>query len=256
MRLSLADNPEAENPGALTKLELVANPDSAAANNIRRGADKDVQQQQLALGLRHVDAAGNEYGVNVFGLLRDLENPLAAPPPGPSSRPPAPTSRIDRAVGGARASGTRRSGAEATAPRLTAGADIQRMRDDRQNFVSDAGVPTDSVLIDQRETITEFGPFAQLQWSPREELLLNARRALRLGPVRRGRPPPERRGGQQRPADQRRPSGNIGASWTFGDQFVPYINVSTSFETPTTTELVNQPNPSAASTPSSPRSAR
>ena len=36
-------------------------------------------------------------------------------------------------------------------------------------------------------------------------------------------------------------SGNIGASWSFEEQFVPYVNVSTSFETPTTTELVNQP---------------
>ena len=84
---SLADNPEAQNPGALTAAEYVANPDSAAANNILRGADKDVQQQQLALGLKHFDAAGNEYEVNVFGLLRDLENPLAAPPPGHRRRP-------------------------------------------------------------------------------------------------------------------------------------------------------------------------
>jgi iron complex outermembrane recepter protein len=36
-------------------------------------------------------------------------------------------------------------------------------------------------------------------------------------------------------------SGNIGASWSFDQRFVPYVNVSTSFETPTTTELVNQP---------------
>ena len=100
VRLSLADNPEAQNPGALTKPELVANPDSAAANNIRRGADKDVQQQQLALGLRHVDDRGNEFGVNVFGLLRDLENPLAAPPPGPFVPTAGTYVRIDRAVGG------------------------------------------------------------------------------------------------------------------------------------------------------------
>ena len=36
-------------------------------------------------------------------------------------------------------------------------------------------------------------------------------------------------------------SGNIGASWSFTDRFVPYVNVATAFETPTTTELVNQP---------------
>jgi iron complex outermembrane receptor protein len=80
LRLSLADDPRAENPGALTLAEYLANPDSAAATNIRRGADKDAQQQQAALGLRHFDAAGNEYDVTVFGVLRDLANPLAAPP--------------------------------------------------------------------------------------------------------------------------------------------------------------------------------
>ena len=70
LRFSAADDPKAENPGALTRPELIANPDSAAATNIFRGADKDVQQQQLALGLRHFDGAGNEYQVSVFGLLR------------------------------------------------------------------------------------------------------------------------------------------------------------------------------------------
>ena len=44
-------------------------------------------------------------------------------------------------------------------------------------------------------------------------------------------------------------SGNVGASWSFGDQFVPYVNVSTSFETPTTTELVNQPDGSGGFNP-------
>src|SRR5262249_48728420 len=87
LRLSLADNPEAQNPGALTRAEFLANADSAAGTNIARGADKDVQQQQLSLGLKHFDAGGNEYDVTVFGVLRDLANPLAAPPdinPGPT----------------------------------------------------------------------------------------------------------------------------------------------------------------------------
>ena len=58
LRLSLADDPTAQNPGALTLPEYTVNPDSAAASNIRRGADKDAQQYQLALGMRHFDATG------------------------------------------------------------------------------------------------------------------------------------------------------------------------------------------------------
>ena len=44
-------------------------------------------------------------------------------------------------------------------------------------------------------------------------------------------------------------SGNIGASWTTGDRFIPYVNVSTAFETPTTTELVNEPDGSGGFNP-------
>jgi iron complex outermembrane receptor protein len=249
LRLGLADNPEAQNPGALTLVEYTANPDSAAASNILRGADKDVQQQQLSLGLQHFDAAGNEYEVTVFGLLRDLANPLAAPPdidPGPTH---GTFVTIDRAVAGARVSGTHQFGTGTPAPRLVAGADLQGMRDDRANFVSDAGVRTDEVFLDQRERVTELGPFAQVQWNAREELLLSA--GVRYDWVHFSVDDRYLGDGVDDSGDRTMssPSGNVGASWSFGDQFVPYVNVSTSFETPTTTELANQPDGSGGFNP-------
>ncbi len=240
MRLSLADSPEAQNPGALTRVEYETNPDSAAANNLRRGADKDVQQHQLSFGLRHFDATGNEYSVSLFGLLRDLENPLAAPPDiggGPTN---GTYIRIDRQVAGIRLSAARALGSEEPSPRLTAGVDLQRMRDDRENLVSDAGVPTSVLFLDQREKVTELGPFAQVQWSPNERLLVSG--GARFDWVRfslgdRFLDDGDDSGDRSMSAL----SGNVGASWSFDQRFVPYVNVSTSFETPTTTELVNQP---------------
>jgi len=240
LRLSLADDPEAQNPGALTLAEYLANPDSAAGNNLRRGADKDAQQYQLALGLKHFDAAGNEYDVSVFGLLRDLANPLAAPPdinPGPTA---GTFVAIDRAVGGLRLSATRRLGPGDTSPRLVAGADVQRLRDDRQNFVSDAGARTDAVFLDQREKVTEIGPFAQLQWTVNQRLLLSG--GARFDWVRFDLDDRYLGDGFNDSGSRTMSSvsGNVGASWAFGDRFVPYVNVATAFETPTTTELVNQ----------------
>jgi iron complex outermembrane receptor protein len=241
LRLSLADNPEAQNPGALTLAEYLTNPDSAAPNNIRREADKDAQQHQLALAFRHFDDSGNEYEATVFGLLRDLANPLAAPPdinPGPAAGTYV---AIDRAVAGARLSGSLRLGSTAAAPRLNTGGDVQFMRDDRQNLVHNAGIPTGDVFLDQIEKISEFGPFAQLQWSPTQQLLLST--GIRYDWVRFDLD--DRYTGDGFDDSGARTmsalSGNVGASWTFDTRFVPYVNVSTAFETPTTTELVNQP---------------
>jgi len=242
LRFSAADAPRAENPGALTAAEYAVNADSAAANNLRRGADKDVQQQQLALGLRHFDAAGNEYAITLFGLLRDLANPLAAPPPDGFGPTVGTYVGIDRAVAGLRMSGTRRLGLSTRAPRLTVGADLQRMRDDRENFRAVAGVPTDSVLIDQREKITEVGPFAQLVWAPDQRVLLSTGGRydwVRFDVADRHLTDGVDNSGVRTMSSA---SGNLGVSYAVGEHLVPYANISTSFETPTTTELANQPN--------------
>ncbi|MDQ3209456.1 MAG: TonB-dependent receptor [Gemmatimonadota bacterium] len=248
VRLSLADNPRGQNPGALTRAEYLANPDSAAANNIRRGADKDAQQHQLALRVRHFDARGNEYEATVFGLLRDLANPLAAPPPTGVTPTSGTYVAIDRAVGGARVSANRRLGSAEQAPRLTAGVDLQRMRDNRQNFVSNAGQPTTTVILDQREQVTEFGPFAQVNWNPAEQWLVSAGARLdwaRFALSDRALSDGDDSGARTMSAV----SGNLGLSLSLGEHFVPYVNVATAFETPTTTELANQPDGSGGFNP-------
>ncbi|HEX6433813.1 MAG TPA: TonB-dependent receptor [Gemmatimonadales bacterium] len=248
LRLSLADNPRAQNPGALTLTEFLTNPDSAAANNIRRGADKDAQQHQLALGLRHFDDAGNEYEATIFGLLRDLANPLAAPPFDGAPLTAGTYVAIDRVVGGVRGSLSRRLGSGGLSPKLTTGVDLQRMRDDRENFVSDAGAPTAAVLLDQREKVTELGPFAQLQWSPQERWLLSG--GLRYDWVRFDLDDRFLTDGDDDGARTMAAlSGNAGVSWLVSQEFVPYLNISTAFETPTTTELVNQPDGSGGLNP-------
>lgn len=114
------------------------------------------------------------------------------------------------------------------------------MRDDRQNFVSNAGQRTAVVLLDQREKVTELGPFAQLHWSPNPQLLLSVGARydwVRFDVADRFLADGDDSGAKTMAAA----SGNVGLSWSLNDRFVPYLNVSTSFETPTTTELVNKP---------------
>ncbi|MBA2293279.1 MAG: TonB-dependent receptor plug domain-containing protein, partial [Gemmatimonadales bacterium] len=104
LRVAAADDPRAQNPGALTIAELSTRRDSASTGNVRRGADKDVAQQQLALGARGNNDALGAWAITVYGLQRDLDNPLAAPPPRSASGDEGTFVAIDRAVVGARAS--------------------------------------------------------------------------------------------------------------------------------------------------------
>jgi iron complex outermembrane receptor protein len=241
LRLALADAPRAENPGALTFDEYERTRDSAAASNILRGADKSVSQAQGSLRYRWLGDRGQSLEVTAFGLRRTLVNPLATPPP----TPPALTARtgtystIDRHAGGVRVSGTLPILTRGQVVRLSAGLDLQAMRDHRRNLRSYAGRPLGSAFVDQRETVTETGPFAQLHWEPvprvlvlaagrYDRLVFRVRDFLALGGVDRG--------GERVMSST---SGSLGASVEATPTLVAYANGSTSFESPTTTELVN-----------------
>ncbi|GJG86984.1 TonB-dependent receptor [Gemmatimonadetes bacterium T265] len=252
VRLYLADDPRAENPGALTPAEYAARADSAAAVNILRGANKRVSQQQLALGLRHVGDDGARADVTAYGVLRDLWNPLATPPPGaPSGAAGARVgtlTTIYRHAGGARASAAKRlplAADPARAPLLAAGLEWQQMRDLRRNARATGGAqttPADTLLLDQLELVSNVAPFAQLTWAPTARLLVDAgarydrvRFAVRDYFLRDG---VDNSGARTMAAA----SGHVGVSAAVATAFTPYANVSTDFETPTTTELQAQPN--------------
>jgi iron complex outermembrane receptor protein len=260
VRLHLADDPRAENPGALTPAEYAANPDAAALANVRRGADKRVSQQQLALALRRDGPDGARLEATAHGVLRDLWNPLATPPPGRGAAPSAPGGdagtlvEIARRSGGARLAAAwplarllpagRARAAPGRSPVLTLGAEWQGMRDRRTNRGDTGGRvvgPADTLLLDQVERVEALAPFAQLAWapSPRWTLDAGARRdrvrfAVADRFLRDGR---DDSGARTLGAA----SGHAGASYAAARALAPYANVSSAFETPTTTELQAPP---------------
>ena len=241
VRVRYTDQPEAQNPGALTYAEYQANRDSAAAANILRDADKDVSQGQASVAFLHMTPGGNEYRATVYGIARNLLNPLAAPPPqGPG--PDAGTYvTLDRTINGIRLSGLNRVGAPTLGLRLNYGVDLQVMRDHRTNARAVGGIP-DTLVQDQIEKVTEVGPFVQATWNTASRVTISA--GLRydwmtftaedqfLGDG-------VDNSGQR---DMQAPSGQFGVSLEVGPAFVPYASVASSFETPTTTELANAPN--------------
>ncbi len=238
VRGAAADDPIAENPGALTAAELAARRDTAAATNILRGADKAVTQQQFAIGIR-ADASRIRWDISAFGLRRNLDNPLAAPPPQPASAAEGTWVGIDRAVYGLRATASAALSDGPRAARLMAGIDAQSMRDDRENRRALGGVPGTDVLVAQREHVREVGPFVQLTAPLGGKL--EGRVGLRYDRMRfavRDRRPAD--GDASGSRTMAAASGHAALTLTPSPTVTTWGSVSTSFETPTTTELANR----------------
>ena len=135
----------------------------------------------------------------------------------------------------------RRFGSSLAAPRLVAGLDAQAMGDDRRNWRSVGGERTDPLLVDQREEVRQVGPFAQLVWQPNDRVSLSGGTRydwFRFTATDRFLTDGEDNSGQRNMAAW---SASAGASYVISAALVPYLHFSTSFETPTTTELAIRP---------------
>ena len=237
-RGGVAETPLALNPGALTAAEYALNPDSAALNNTRRGAQRSVSQRYLSLRA-HRDEGPMTWSASVFGQRRFIDNPLATAPPAPAGATNGVRNTIDRRVTGVRLDASRAID-RAWDPRLSIGLDVQRSHDVRRNERTTGGrivAPTDTTFLFQGETVVSVGPSAQLQLSPTKSVALSmGARSDRLS----FRVEDHFTGDGDSDSGERvmtAASGHVGAVWLLAPAFSPYANVGTAFETPTTTEL-------------------
>ena len=238
-RASATATPEALNPGALTFAEYAANRDSAAGTNILRGASRANSQNQLSVRVRHVDGAF-EWSAATYLQRRLVDNPLATAPPGTAGAKVGTLSGLGRWIEGLRLDGAWSSCACETAVRLSAGFDAQRSDDRRRNWRATGGHPsvaTDTLFLDQREMVTSFGPFALATWAPVRDVTLSA--GVRWDQLSFEVKDHFLADGADNSASRTMSatSGHFGASWSAHPAITPYVNVSTAFETPTTTEL-------------------
>ena len=225
MTAHLAVNPTLDNPGSLNQTEVDSVPSNANPRNVDANAGKSVTQGQLGVNLKKRFDGGGSVSITGFGLFRDLDNPL-------SFR----FIQIDRRAYGVRALAEIPLTVGSTRPRWLVGVDLQRQRDDRVERSPDLA----TVTRDQLERVTEIGPFTQLGFD------LGERVSGTLG-VRYDRVSftAEDRllvdGDDSGDRVMSSTSASLGFVWRLRDAFQPYANVSSSFETPTTTELSNRP---------------
>ncbi len=239
--------PVAENPGALTAVEMRADPRQAVPFSVAKRARKEVSQHQLSVTATRPLSAG-ELTASLYGGTRDLDNPLTFA-----------VVAIDRTTFGGSVRLTSASSPFGERHRLSAGVDVQRLDDDRKNFenCNGVGAPTaacsradtverGALRLDQREVVTSIGPFV------RDEITIGERVHVHAGlradyvifdiedrfivPAGPGQNPDD---SGRRTLRAWSPMAGIIAR--LGTLTSAYANFSTAFETPTATELGNRP---------------
>jgi iron complex outermembrane receptor protein len=244
LRGGTAETPRSLNPGALTQAEYELNRDTAALNNVRRGASKETSQRYLSLRARRL-IEGGEVSASLYGQRRFVTNALAVAPPAPAGPANGTFSTIDRRVTGMRTDVSREFAAR-WKPRLAGGFDLQRAFDVRRNERTTGGrpvAPEDTLLLFQDETMTSFAPFVQVQFDPHPRVTLSA--GGRRDEVRFTVEDRFFTDGSDETTERlmSAATGHLGAVWRVSTGFVPYANLSSAFETPTTTEIVATADP-------------
>ncbi len=246
MAARISDVSRSENPGALTRAQFDADPRQADAQSVLKGAGKIVRQGDLSLvASRALGSEGNIEG-SVYGSARNFENPLAFA-----------IIDVRRSSGGASLRMNGRMSLASRDVRVAAGADAQWQNDDRQewanciNAVCPGGATVRGALRkDQRELVGGYGPYLRGEIAVTPSLLASA--GIRGDAIQfrvRDRLVSATNLDDSGDRTLHAVSPSVGLLWRASALASVYGSVSSSFETPTTTELGNKPDGSAGINP-------
>lgn len=220
--LNAFEGPLAESPGSLPVDSARERPSMAWPASVAQHAGEATSQMQAGLRMVHRTASMTS-DVAIYGARRSVDNPL-----------PFAYIELGRRAGGLRAS-IERTIQKAT---VTAGVDAEVQRDDRMEFQNSAGVKTGAPRRDQLDGVTSVGPFLQIRTQHGALGLTTGARydALKFESDDRRGVQPDRSGSRTMNA----PSGTVGVTYAL-ERFTIFGNIASSFQTPTTTELINAP---------------
>ena len=228
-RFSLTANytsmPEARHPGALTDSQLEDAPKTARDNFKRINAGKQFDQAMLGLSYLHTFTSG-VMELTTHGTYRDFQNPL-----------PFGLIDVNRYAGGARGTYSINS----LPFELDFGAEFKFQNDDRNEFPVDStrtDFILDSLTVDQTEKVINSALFFRTAVPITEALTLSG--GLRADWITFEAE--DELGNSTINGDRNFFSVNpsVGLNYGFNTSQI-FANFSTSFESPTTTELVNRP---------------
>ncbi len=243
------NTPVAQNPGALTRAQLELDPRLADPLSIRKSARKAVTQSQI--GLTAFRAGKRvEMEASAYAGTRSLDNPLTFA-----------IVDVGRATSGGSLRATLPASLLGADHRLTVGAEFQLQNDLRRNFANcnnippltaptascpEVGVERGVLTLDQREIVSSVGSYLRDELQLGERYILTA--SVRADAVRFR--VEDRLINATNPDDSGRRlldavSPMLGILARLSASHSAYANFSSAFETPTATELGNQPSGAA-----------
>lgn len=211
--------PKAQHPSSLNATQATENPQRAVSSFVDAEAGKQITQTQAGLAYIRQMPAGI-LNVTGYAIHRDLTNPL-----------PFGIITVNRWVGGLRATLDK----SWTNLVLQVGLESKLQNDDRTEFENIGDATRGDITVDQIERVWNQAAFATTTYSVGDFNILGGLRYDRLT-FRTEAPTAEQSG--SRTFQSVSPS--IGVNYQPGNQTI-FANLSTSFEAPTTTELVNRP---------------
>jgi iron complex outermembrane recepter protein len=226
---------DGENPGSLNAADVALGDRRAFPGNVNQGTGKWVRQGQAGLQWEGPVGATRELEVSGYGIRRELVNPI-----------PGTVVDVARSAFGVRTLLRSDQASSFGSVWWAVGAEMDLMRDRRLNFRNQGGEPGD-VTLAQNEQVLGGAIFVQalLPVTP----ILNVMTGLRYDRIRfsaddRMAGFPTGDGGLRpdgsgvRTVDSASPS--VGMHAALHPALGVYMNLSTAFETPTTTELANR----------------
>lgn len=227
--LNFAHSPRADDPGALTADQVAAGRRSANAANLQFKAGESLQQGRAALIYEKKWGARRSIRLRSYASGRDFENRLPFQNGGQVA--------FQRFFAGA--GGQYEWTASSTPLQLTAGFDVDRQSDERQRFQNLNGERGEQNL-DQTEIFAGAGAYALARWTPLPRLVLSG--GLRYDAVfLRANDHFLSDGDQSGEERFQRVSPWGGLLLRLSPRLQGYANTTTNFETPTLTELSNNP---------------
>lgn len=215
--------PKAQHPSSLTKEQAHQNPTMAVPGFISAKAGKTITQEQA--GLSYIlDTSAGILNITGYGIHRDLNNPL-----------PFGIITVNRWVGGLRATLDK----SWNNFELQFGTETKLQNDDRTEFENTGNAQRGDITVDQIERVWNQAVFATANYSIGDFNLMSGLRYDRLTFDTNdtfNATPSDQSG--KRTFESVSPS--IGLNYQPGNSTY-FVNLSTSFEAPTTTELVNRP---------------